>query len=771
MKYVLLLLLWGLAGCDEAGEPVLDGGAPVADAALDQPDARAGAPLGGLCPDGLCAAGVCASGRCARPCLDDVDCPEPGLVCAGDRCAPACAAGSECVAGEVCVTAGPGQGACLPSGSGAGGARCETGGDCVSWVCSGGVCLAPCDEVACGPGLVCVPLHTQSVCVTQGALADEALCSRGPECESGLCRGGRCSVACSGGAACPHDRVCRAYETLDLCERPCADSRSCGVNGVCALVAGRRQCVTRGPGGPGAACAAAAACASGVCVDGGCAGPCAVDGRCAAGEVCLVDLAGATCRPAGPEPVGGACGADATCATGLCAAGRCGSGCVAGGCPAGLRCTAFLTGNFCFEGCAQDRDCAEGAFCDPSFSEGPTCFWRGRQVAGGGCDRHGACASGRCAGGVCRAACASGVCPAGQLCRAFSTGAFCSPEPLVEGAACAGAVCAEGLICAAGVCLAACEAGCAAGTRCFEGLCHPRCERDASCRPGRRCERVDASPPVCIDAGPLADGAACARSSACASGLCMDGVCRAACVDGCEAGAACVPFDEVAWCLEAGPGAVGEVCAADAECAFGLCVGLRCAAPCPVSGVCEGATVCRALRAGSMCVHRCDPLDPSACGAGQGCAPLSVVAEGQCVALAGAALGAACEGGCAAPNACVDGRCLAPCVVDEDCEVGTCARAAAGAAFGACRPVGVVPEGGACAAHVDCADGVCDAARGRCGRPCAGDWACRLSARCVDLARDPLAPQGVCATRCEAESGCAVELACRLDGQGQGACW
>ena len=47
---------------------------------------------------------------------------------------------------------------------------------------------------------------------------------------------------------------------------------------------------------------------------------------------------------------------------------------------------------------SRDADCPSNAFCDPSFAEGPICFWRGTAEDGARCGRHLDCRSGRCAG-------------------------------------------------------------------------------------------------------------------------------------------------------------------------------------------------------------------------------------------------------------------------------------------------------------------------------------------------------------------------------------
>ncbi|MCB9525327.1 MAG: hypothetical protein H6702_18405 [Myxococcales bacterium] len=530
--WIGLALLWAV-GCDD-GAPVAPLDAALADAGDADVDAAAGPALGEACPDGRCALGAdCQAGRCTRACAGDGDCPETGLRCAGVRgglgiCAPECGAEADCLPGERCAPLAPGLGACVAPGPAAAGEACAEDADCDSQVCSAGVCLARCVD-GCAAGDACLPLHTLAVCVTAGAGGDEALCGVGADCASGVCRGGRCTVACPEGV-CPHDRVCRPYQTLSLCERRCAASAECGERAACALVAGLTQCVTRGPGAAGAPCGGASDCASAVCTDDGlCAAPCGVDGSCPGGFACRTDLTGSTCRPAGVGGLGEACADDLGCASGLCAAGRCSVGCAAGTCPAGLRCVRFLAGAYCFAPCRDGADCPASAYCEPGFSEGPACFWRGPTADDGACGRHADCASGRCSEGRCLPECPTGRCPGDRVCAAFDAGAWCTPVPAVLGAACtAAADCADGLGCVAGLCLPGCAGGCPPGTACATGpggaACHPRCERDDGCRPARpargstpphRCACPRAPWPPAVPArAPWTAAAACAWRAA-----------------------------------------------------------------------------------------------------------------------------------------------------------------------------------------------------------------------------------------------------------------
>ncbi|MCA9539254.1 MAG: hypothetical protein KC620_10235, partial [Myxococcales bacterium] len=385
-----------------------------------------------------------------------------------------------------------------------------------------------------------------------------------------------------------------------------------------------------------------------------------------------------------------------------------------------------------------------------------------------------------CANGRCLAACA-GECPAGLRCVDFGTGAWCTPLPLAEGAACESVTaCAAGLMCTAGRCLPDCEAGCPATTLCAAEACHPRCASAADCRPGRVCAVFDDKGPHCVERGPGALGEPCLIGADCASGACFEGQCRALCQNECPAGARCVALGTTAVCLASGPAEAGAVCAQGDECASGLCLGRRCADPCPEGDACPAGTACRDRLGARRCVGICR-LDGPQCSANEACALSPEALEGECQPAAGEVVGLACaaDAECAAPAvACLEGadgrRCRAPCALyDGACPDGqACAPLEPDAPVGACVPAGPGAPLAPCAQGADCASGWCVASYldGRCGRPCASDAHCP-SGRCVDLARDPAAPLWVCAPLCADDADCAPPLRCRRDLEGRGACY
>ncbi|MEZ4473361.1 MAG: hypothetical protein R3F60_21755 [bacterium] len=793
MRFKLpLLALLALVGCDD--------GPAAAPAAVDAsvfPDFERpadaappiGAPPGAACDARTpCARGDCEHGVCSIICARDGDCPPEAAACVGrggaGRCTTRCASTADCGAGLVCAVEGPGQGFCVAPGAGGAGDACSRREDCASWFCAEGQCLAPCDEGGCAAGTACLPLHTQAVCVAAGPGADEDRCATGADCAEGVCRGGRCTHACALGEDCPEDRICVAYPALGLCERRCAETADCGEGALCRATSAGRLCATQGEGGADAACTVGEECASGRCQGERCAAPCA-DAPCPAGQACVRDVSGAACRPAGPGAAGSPCDAGADCESGVCGGGICAADCAGGApCPAETRCTRFVDGDFCFPPCRDDADCPAIAYCALGFPEGGTCFWRGLGEADAPCAQDADCRSGRCDAGACLGACVAGECPAGRTCRDFGTAALCSPAPLPSGAACeADDACAEGLDCVAGRCLPGCDAGCPPATLCHGGRCHPACETAADCRPGRACNRFDDDAPFCQARGAGEVGAACAASGDCADGLCFADRCRAPCGGGapCGEGEACVPLGGAAWCLPSGPGALGDVCGADAECAGGLCVGRRCAETCEAQGECPPPAACRPLRGGDFCVLECDAVSGEGCLAAEQCVPLDG-GGGRCVLPGpGADIGEPCqtlEDCTALASSCYDAgdglRCRAACDLERDLcpESAVCAPGEPDRVE-VCVPAGRGGDMAACAQATDCASGWCIEAYlgGRCGRSCAGDADCDATSRCVDLARNPGAPFFSCAPRCLTDRECAPGLQCRQGLAPFGACY
>jgi hypothetical protein len=160
-----------------------------------------------------CVSGICSGGICQAPsCTDGVkDGTETDVDCGGGTCLP-CAAGQMCAVGTDCQSGICQAGKCQPAaasctdgikngnetdvdcGGGtcpkcATGKGCLAGADCVSGICSAGICQAPtCNDgvkngtetdVDCGGG-TCLPCATGKQCLVA------------TDCQSNVCLGGIC---------------------------------------------------------------------------------------------------------------------------------------------------------------------------------------------------------------------------------------------------------------------------------------------------------------------------------------------------------------------------------------------------------------------------------------------------------------------------------------------------------------------------------------------------------------------------------------------------
>lgn len=310
-----------------------------------------------------CISGRCSGGSCQAESCDDgvLNQGETAVDCGGPCSAPcpagaACTTDADCGAGFVCATATR---------------RC-TAESCQDGVLSGSETLVDCGGGVC-PG--CSP---------------SSPCSRGDDCDSGICSQGLCAEA-----ACP-DGVANGAESGLDCGGADADCPRCADGQTCA---GATDCASE-------RCSAAVcvSCADGArngtetgtdCGGGACP-------SCAGGEGCTVD---ADC-------------ADADCREGACVAARCDDGVSNGAeadtdcggpdpacerCDDGARCTAASD-------CASQRcQAARCVSCGDGVQNGtesdtdcggadPTCQ---RCVPGAACQVDADCASGVCDGGAC----------------------------------------------------------------------------------------------------------------------------------------------------------------------------------------------------------------------------------------------------------------------------------------------------------------------------------------------------------------------------------
>jgi hypothetical protein len=336
------------------------------------------------------------------------------------------------------------------------------------------------------------------------------------------------------------------------------------------------------------------------------------------------------------------------------------------------------------------------------------------------CGSNGQCQSGFCTDGYC----------CDQACRGPCT--FCGPADLVGGYPRAGYCLpvSPGLrdphgVCAASTCTgsvwtpaATCDGagGCVRSTSvtCASNACNPftntcSCQVDADCGPGIACTNGGC--------GLQALGQICAADGECASDHCVEGVCcDGACANGCQT---CTAAGSVGTCL-ARPGGSSprdptdcpvdspSSCGFDGTCSDGSCRQYF-ATPC-IDGICNGAAVTGAFRCNGsgQCVE----------------APMTICTPYTCDSTGDATTGS-CFQSCTSN---------AQCAPNTACDVatGSCQLKAQGAA---CTDDAQCPSG-------FCADGVC------CNNACQGGCvACNLSGRigtCWPIDAGATDPHRVC---------------------------
>lgn len=418
---------------------------------------------------------------------------------------------------------------------------------------------------------------------------------------------------------------------------------------------------------------------TGICTlyPGGGGGPadCSVTG-CPAGQTCISgSCVPDTAPPPPPPPAGGAglcepCSAHSECggADDYCLSypdgnGYCGSVCTSDADCGGDRCLTLSNGaRQCVRydgaspsctgggggpapgGCTTDSDCASGERCDRGvcISAGG-----GATPLGGACAAHGECASGTCFDGVCTQTCdwPVGACPSGFYCDGLATGACGAGVCLAgtSGAAAIGEGCSENTDCA--------------NFYCFLGVCSEPCnpETVGACPGGGVCQvGALACRGACGAAGSLGDP--CDANTQCASGMCAasgeDRFCTNLCdaSSPCPEGYGCTSAGAVDVCVPNG-GALGGECAANEDCATGICAFEDERAYC--TRICDAASPCpdymQCVDSGSPGIQVCQPRPGEGTRPGQsgrrmvqGCAaapgrapaPLGLLFLLGCVALA-----------------------------------------------------------------------------------------------------------------------------------------
>ena len=252
------------------------------------------------------------------------------------------------------------------------------------------------------------------------------------------------------------------------------------------------------------------------------------------------------------------------------------------------------------------------------------------------------------------------------------------------------------------------SAECKTGT-CFNKVCRVPCatKNPTQCTASEQCQATGKTGSgVCVPGnGQKGVGGACAAVGDCQSGACVDGFCRAKCVNktDCPSGEGCALQPEGYSACVPGSGGklpIGAQCTATADCISGVCVQFDasdpqswCRTPCASAADCAGTEQCKAQADGSLA-----------------CVPAAAVKKN---------LGEVCESSDSCESSlCVTGfkqaACTQFCKADDPatCPCGfECLNTTAGwLCFGG-KKVACVPAGGACGSSGECAGGSCTAGK------------------------------------------------------------
>jgi hypothetical protein len=221
-----------------------------------------------------------------RTCGLDVECGDQSLICEGGFCTASCRVPeAACPAPSVC---NPETGRCVP-GDLPLGATCSVHDQCTTALCLGlagarpmSFCSTPCGQTSdCPLGFGCRWLSDMPFCVPPEiddppapfSTPSGGMCTEGNPCQSQVCNTGamQCVERCSRSSDCQaFGGNCWVWE-----QQPMVYSQ---------------LCVPQMGGGPGTACTANSACASGLCsrYTSQCAALCCADLDCPPGETCAV---------------------------------------------------------------------------------------------------------------------------------------------------------------------------------------------------------------------------------------------------------------------------------------------------------------------------------------------------------------------------------------------------------------------------------------------------------------------------------------------------
>jgi hypothetical protein len=577
------------------------------------------------------------------------------------------------------------------------GKRCLVGRDCLSGVCTGGICGTPtCTDGVTNGRESGVDCGGQTMCPR---CADGQTCTASSDCASGSCdftmmRCATVAPTCSDGIqnSTETDVDCGGTNMAHICS-PCADGKHCQVNrdcvsgvctgGVCAVATcsdGVRNGGESGVdcGGPTACprCPIGQGCVSAMdCVNANCdfgSMTCAATTASCSDGILNGSETDVDCGGACPScPNGAHCQLDADCAGGSCSAGICATA------------TTFSCTDGVKDGDETDIDC--GGSC-PGCAFGGRCFVS-TDCFSGVCDPMRRRCLGSCTDGVldgretdvdcgfnaCGVTCADGKqCVINNDCASnLCTGGICQTTSCTDGIRSGTETDVD---CGGNVCRA-CQAGqrCRAPTDCFNGQCpfqgtctaaNTGCSIDGLFDGDETDLDCGGSCPACAIGLRCLVNDDCVKPQACVGGFCAATV---SCTDGVQDG------DETG--VDCGGTACGSCpgasCRDAKECASRACLlpGSVCAGLACVDGVQDGTETDVDCGGGG-----CNPcITGLHCQVNSDCSKGGTCSNGTCAApscsdgvLNGAETGVDCGGLCAP---CASG---VGCFSDSDCVSGVC---------------------------------------------------------------------------------------------------
>ncbi len=517
------------------------------------------------------------------------------------------------------------------------GGACAAAGECASGTCADGFC---CNAACNGQCEACDVAGSEGTCSPVAGAPHGSRTS----CDSD---GTVCGGTCDGTArnACSYPGAAQSCRSASCATGVATLAAACDGQGHCPAVQTE-------------------SCAPYLCGATACAGNCAADSDCAAGNWC----SGGVCEP--KKLPGLACGADNQCGSGFCTDGVCCDVACGGQCEA----------------------------CDVAGSVGTCSPVAGAPHAGRApCTTDEGVCGGTC-NGTLRDSCEYPT--ASTQCRAPS----CTAGVATLGASCNGA----------GMCPAEQQVACAPFV-CGANACLGDCQADSDCEAGNWCAAG-----ICVPT--KEPGASCAANNQCGSGFCTDGVCcNAACNGQCQA---CDVAGKVGTCspVVGAPHGSRSACESDGTACGGQCNGedvTACAYPqaeCRAAS-CSGGV---AVMAATCSAGHCPAKQEQACGA---FACGASACNGGCSADADCAAGNWCSAGvcvakrppaasCSASNQCGSGSCVDGVCCNTACD-GQCEACDVAGSVGTCTAVSGAPHG----ARQDCASdgtmcgGACDGVR------------------------------------------------------------